>query len=1450
MAANHAFMENPHVFLANNQAGAAAHNRNNPQLRPVALRSNLPPLIAFPAGLQPNRGPNEHFESTQLGNGKPARPIGDNVFGNPNAPNNLTQHIPTTYGVPGAPLNIHVTGVFGVGDLPGLPDFLGHGQPFNAGIDYKQAYLHAMGLVGANSTPSGHFSAIKHPYGPTLFTLDIKKMELAWRLGSVWDMAYNPHVGRDRNAEKLVALFACLSVNMLDPRRPPLSASYFQNFSNTALPHGTGILRAPGPWPGFRAGAGPPLGQQGPQQAPITPGNVPVGFSIDGRVIQPGDRMEVPVLDHLGQWPYWNLTIDQLIAHNPNRRDYYVIVTLEVEQRDQGVIPAGARMGANQPWINPRYRLFHVNKRHTSDARVIPGQPNLTWVAIRMNEPEAMRHLFRGVEMLADRMRKAPYPGENYLKHAPISKIGIFFIPMETLHADRILGGRMPHSNQVVNRWVGCSDSAHVIRRIMGDATYVVPRSASSSVNCLLAGIREGRPKGCRDIRVRFFSEDHALSRCTQPKMENRLIRQFIGAGERELLNIHNERQMNMVSQIMCASFSIYDSEDKLLVSYESVGSEYDVRLRYDLDSEDVGHIIVYDAAKQIKPKLTCPLCNTYYRTKHSCVASNISWKRARGMLDNQPADLYESVRPDAIMIEKKMEGLNFKGGAIVYADMETFVCPEGDVLENEYQVYSIGYSLGDQADVTISKGETCLDSFLEFLQEIEFEPMLVGSNGRETFRDIPICFWNGSRFDARLLLNYILKSPVWRKSIKISSILDSNSKLMGCKFSFSEEGSKGFRMWDPCLFIASSLDNACKSFKIDTEMSKGFFPHRLMTGFHSIYDEFTLEEFNNPDSYYGKDRLRIVGEPWSEEKLLEAGCVANGSGGGISIMELHDHYLRLDVISMREVCYKFFTELQQRFNCHPEQYYTNSQLTWSLLYETIPGDMKRELRTCSSEEEFEDFRSSVYGGRTEVMKREWESRGIPQAWKEADFDHNQEVPNPGFEFDKMEDCLTEVDAVSLYPAVMIEEQYPIGKHTVMTEEEVQKFQALFDAYRDQADPRGWIELPLFIAHITFRPNPFLPRGELPVRRKGGISWDVLPGEGWYTSVDIGSALRFGYEICITKGYIWPLSLYIFKKHLEATFAIKQEGEAENNPVKRQIGKLFSNACFGKTLQMLIDSSSTVVQNSSGLQTFVEKNHVSDMYFVDEETIVISGTKKQNKFNRLFHLGAFVLAYSRRKMAGYYIQLVPEVLIRQPDEAAVDTMIQESYYYTDTDCFYIRWDQLGKLDIGNELGQLKNEALKGSGKVLLARFVAKKAYQYFILTSDNRIIVKNHCKGLPLDKLTSKPYFLAGEDVGYSKPISTEHVMKKHKGSEAMYCIQQISAVRSFRSTLDNSRMPIDTHREYNILGTLTVPHGHVYDTVQVFTSLCKLFIVLIPYDLCNPFLKNTRWAMCSTAST
>lgn len=284
-------------------------------------------------------------------------------------------------------------------------------------------------------------------------------------------------------------------------------------------------------------------------------------------------------------------------------------------------------------------------------------------------------------------------------------------------------------------------------------------------------------------------------------------------------------------------------------------------------------------------------------------------------------------------IIEKKE--LNYD--KVCYFDLETFQ------ESNQHIPYACGYK--HQGKYYQDYGQDCMDNFIDYIISLE---------------NTTITAYNASGFDSFFLIDQLTKKG---RDIKITDIILSSGKLMSFKF-----GSN--KVFDLYLFVMSSLDNACKDFKIENAKMK--------------FDHSKMKTWDNTEQY--KHEV----EP----------------------------YLKMDVLALEELFQVFNKMIYSITQVNITTYITCSHMAYAIWTSMIETNIE-----IPDIEKYNYIRQSIYGGRTTPHQKDFKSKHYDDVLSgKMKYD----------ELIKTKEFLYNADATSLYPASMsgfelCKVAYPIG---------------------------------------------------------------------------------------------------------------------------------------------------------------------------------------------------------------------------------------------------------------------------------------------------------------------------------------------------------------------------------------------------------------------------------------
>jgi len=434
--------------------------------------------------------------------------------------------------------------------------------------------------------------------------------------------------------------------------------------------------------------------------------------------------------------------------------------------------------------------------------------------------------------------------------------------------------------------------------------------------------------------------------------------------------------------------------------------------------------------------------------------------------------------------------------------------------------------------------------------------------------------------------------------------------------------------------------------------------------------------------------------------------------------------YIKRDVMGMKEVVEKFNEMLYEVFKVHMCNFVTLSSMSYALWSSTT-----EHLIELPNVEKYDFIRKSLYGGRTYPQQQQFTSKQYNDIVFAETNDKRIEL------YKSMDDWIFNADATSLYPTAMVKYEYPVG---------IGEWKTNFDLNAP---------LQMGIYEVDVEPNKDLVVPILPEKTATGISWNLKNRTGVYTSVDLENALKYGYKITkIHKGLVYQKSGDIFTEYIMKCYKIKEENE--DNPVKRQIGKILMNALYGKMLERARFEESQICNNMEDLWKFQTEYSMSDIMFAGDKVVAIGMPLEEelsnSRIRKPSHIGTFILSYSRRHMLDAMSSIEPK-------------LDKPFFTYTDTDSLHIHCSKLPGLDekgwLSKGLGQLSDDA-KG-GKIFREINLAPKLYMYLCLMPDGKIKTCMKSKGIPAQYLSPHLFTNAETLEPSEKLILMEHRLKK-----------------------------------------------------------------------------------------
>lgn len=396
-------------------------------------------------------------------------------------------------------------------------------------------------------------------------------------------------------------------------------------------------------------------------------------------------------------------------------------------------------------------------------------------------------------------------------------------------------------------------------------------------------------------------------------------------------------------------------------------------------------------------------------------------------------------------------------------------------------------------------------------------------------------------------------------------------------------------------------------------------------------------------------------------------------------------YYLKLDCISLYEILKKFNTT----FDIKPKLTIASTSFN-EILTTKYKGILLKNLCVNTLKKEVEDFIRKAYkGGRVEVFKR------------------------LVYNFYKY-------DVNSLYPYVMEDKNFPIGKATEYSSKE-----------SEQQLKRGL----LGVCECEIKaPDINIPY--LALRHEDKLIFPVGCWSDIITSFEVIEARKRGYEIKIIRSVFYSNKGTVFKEFVNKYYKIKENAEG----AKREIAKLFLNSAYGKFGQKrthrVIKSEIDIIKGGMDIDEI--QSFDNGFMFSAEET-----SYRNRSINPIYAL--FVTAYARHKLYEGF-----EAILNLGGEL----------YYCDTDCIASSIPLPENMIHKTALGKWDFEGFYDVGV-----FIAPKLYA---IKNANELIIRG--KGInreELEKCTIDDFFkvvIEGNNLSFTNERVTgvfEHFVRR-----------------------------------------------------------------------------------------
>jgi hypothetical protein len=620
-------------------------------------------------------------------------------------------------------------------------------------------------------------------------------------------------------------------------------------------------------------------------------------------------------------------------------------------------------------------------------------------------------------------------------------------------------------------------------------------------------------------------------------------------------------------------------------------------------------------------------------------------------------------------------------GDIVFFEDHNELFRVDGDIAISLYCEHVEEHEIGGRMwRMHSAFGECAMDEFIDFLCASD--------------RDYILNAYNGSRFDHLFLLKGWQQRDLDISSIAFQGTCPIMGKLKGPKSTHS--------FWDISRHLNGSLSDAAHGAGLCLAKDS-FHDFHLLTSMNAIMERQSIIQ-----KYCRIDTQLLA-------LLTESTMDSIYSKFGVHITDFlttsHMTYTLAFLGSPVECCKLRIEKLAEKKNSSKlkilrEKYvnYINSHADiankWNPIYDVfIERDVERE----------ESHRYAIYGGRSIPMQMLYIS---------PDYD---DVMAGRKKYSDVEYFIHDLDVNSLYPFSM-SKNMPIGEPTTW----------------DRSTPVPRENMGIYF--IRYRPNKSLYTAILPSHKHdGGLVWSLEDGEGWYTSVDINNALKYGYEVDYVAGHYWTKCGPVFKDYIDYLYKSKDvEKQKKYIPNGGYSASLYSqfklllNGLWGKTSQRPI---TRVTQNLRDVDKIVDFfNAHSELSFTSigkhdgDVNFWVQGEVEDttSKITKPSHIACFVLAYSRQKMLEYMDHIDPG-------------LTSASYTYTDTDSIFTKVTPENRQSIeslfGSDIGLINSDLCDPqtggkNGRVIKMIVVAPKTYFCEYILDNNTISSTVHAKGI------------------------------------------------------------------------------------------------------------------------
>lgn len=415
-----------------------------------------------------------------------------------------------------------------------------------------------------------------------------------------------------------------------------------------------------------------------------------------------------------------------------------------------------------------------------------------------------------------------------------------------------------------------------------------------------------------------------------------------------------------------------------------------------------------------------------------------------------------------------------------------------------------------------------------------------------------------------------------------------------------------------------------------------------------------------------------------SNEKIYKNKC----------IVEYTEQHIKNECITLYEILTKFKNTINDKFDININNVLTNSGIAKNIYFNKFYNEAKHPIYNISVKLE-QHIRQFFFGGRNEIFK-----------------------------MGHIEGKINYYDFVSMYPALMSVNNYPIGKMNIINIDETD---------RNIYNPLWYGLIECEIRHITFNKKPY--HG---IKHNHNLVFGHIKDftKCIITSEELKYSLNnnLGYEYKYYKVYNYEAKAPIFKDLIKQVFKMKQEAEQKGQKEQLKTAKLILNSCFGfwatKSERETTQIYNNKINNTKGkdaeyINNKIEKNKnnrfnafllsdtLTDYEEINGNSIYKTIERKQQNNNII--IGFFITAQGRTKLYD---------TIKDIEEAG------GTVYYTDTDSIITNYNitENEKLKLkynvdSGKLGSLTNEATKIYKTLLKEDNISENKINKFLLNN-------------------------------------------------------------------------------------------------------------------------------------